>query len=115
MVDDEPTIRNILRFSLEVRGHEVLLADDGLRGIAMAQRRHPDAIVLDLMMPVMDGHSVLDALRADERTKGVPTIVLTAITLMSTRDRCVAQGATAVFTKPFDPGQIADALDAALA
>jgi CheY-like chemotaxis protein len=55
VIDDEPDVRWLLRLSLERIGHEVLLAEDGLRGVAMAQRQHPDAIVLDLMMPVMDG------------------------------------------------------------
>ena len=62
VIDDEPDVRWLLRLSLERAGHEVLLAEDGLRGVAMAQRQRPDAIVLDLMMPVMDGYGVLEAL-----------------------------------------------------
>jgi len=62
VIDDEPDVRWVLRLSLERAGHEVIMAEDGLRGVAMAQRQRPDVIVLDLMMPVMDGYGVLDAL-----------------------------------------------------
>jgi CheY-like chemotaxis protein len=78
VIDDEPDVRWLLRMSLERVGHEVILAEDGLRGVAMAQRQRPDVIVLDLMMPVMDGYGVLDALAKDGRTAALPVLVLTA-------------------------------------
>jgi CheY-like chemotaxis protein len=78
VIDDEPDVRWLLRLSLERVGHEVLLAEDGLRGVAMAQRQRPDVIVLDLMMPVMDGYGVLEALAKDGRTSALPVLVLTA-------------------------------------
>ncbi|MGZ4132120.1 MAG: response regulator [Actinomycetota bacterium] len=115
VIDDEPSIRHILRFSLEAHGYEVIVAEDGQRGVAMARRQHPDVIVLDLMMPVMDGHMVLDALRSDERTEGVPTVVLTALVQEGTRDRCTEQGAAVVMTKPFDPGDVVRQVDAIVA
>ena len=69
VIDDERDVRWLLRMSLERVGHEVILAEDGLRGVAMAQRQRPDVIVLDLMMPVMDGYGVLDALAKDGRRR----------------------------------------------
>jgi CheY-like chemotaxis protein len=63
VIDDEPMIRTVLRYELEPAGHDVLLAEDGLRGVAFARRQKPDVIILDLMMPILDGYSVLEMLR----------------------------------------------------
>jgi two-component system, OmpR family, response regulator RpaA len=115
VIDDEVAIGHVLRYAIESRHHEVILADDGLRGIAMARRQRPDAIVLDLMMPLMDGHGVLDALQQEERTRNVPVLVLTAMGLESVRDRCLEQGAAAVLHKPFDPADVALAIEELLA
>ena len=114
VIEDEPGIRNILRSSLEASGFEVVLADDGLRGIGVARRQRPDAIVLDLMMPVMDGHTVLDVLRADEKTRYLPVVVLSALTQQTVKDRCHAQGVASFIAKPFDPSDVAAALRDAL-
>jgi CheY-like chemotaxis protein len=110
VIDDEADVRWLLRVSLESVGHEVLLAEDGLRGVAMAQRQRPDAIVLDLMMPVMDGYGVLDALGRDRRTSHVPVLVLTAKALPEEEERCVEAGARRFLTKPFDPHDLAEEL-----
>jgi CheY-like chemotaxis protein len=111
VIDDEPDVRWLLRLSLERIGHEVLLAEDGLRGVAMAQRQHPDAMVLDLMMPVMDGYGVLDALAKDGRTSEVPVLVLTAKAIPSEEERVTHAGARRFVTKPFDPLDLARELD----
>lgn len=114
VIDDEPDVRWLLRLSLERVGHEVLLAEDGLRGVAMAQKQRPDAIVLDLMMPVMDGYGVLQALEKDERTARVPVVVLTAKAIPEEEDRVTAAGAVRFLTKPFDPSDLARELEALL-
>jgi len=115
VIDDEPDVRWVLRLSLERAGHEVIMAEDGLRGVAMAQRQHPDAIVLDLMMPVMDGYGVLDALAQDQRTKQVPVLVLTAKALPDEEERVTQAGARRFMTKPFEPSDLAATLQAMLA
>jgi CheY-like chemotaxis protein len=115
VIDDEPDVRWLLRLSLERFGHEVLLAEDGLRGVAMAQRQRPDAIVLDLMMPVMDGYGVLEALGKDRRTAHVPVMVLTAKAIPEENERVSDAGARRFLTKPFDPDDLAVELDALLA
>jgi CheY-like chemotaxis protein len=79
VIEDDRVLTHVIRQILEARGHEVLSADDGSRGVATAQRRSPDAIVLDLMMPLMDGFAVLEAPRRDGRTTDVPVTVLSAI------------------------------------
>jgi CheY-like chemotaxis protein len=114
VIDDEADVRWLLRMTLERRGHEVLLAEDGLRGIAMAQRQHPDAIVLDLMMPVMDGYGVLEALLKDGRTSNVPVVVVTAKALPEDEERCAKAGARSFLVKPLDPANLVAELDAVL-
>ncbi len=115
VIDDEPEIGHIFRRVLEARGHTMLFADDGSRGFATARRHRPDLIVLDLMMPVMNGYSVLEQLCADDKTRDVPVVVLTALTTTAARDRCIELGATNCITKPFDPYRVADTLDTILA
>jgi two-component system chemotaxis response regulator CheY len=115
VIDDEPDVRWMLRLSLERLGHEVLLAEDGLRGVAMAQRQKPDVVVLDLMMPVMDGYGVLDAMQRDPRTSRLPILVLTAKALPDEEERVTEAGARRFVTKPFDPLDLAKALEELLA
>lgn len=115
VIDDEPDVRWLLRLSLERIGHEVLLAEDGLRGVAMAQRQHPDVVVVDLMMPVMDGYGVIDALAKDDRTAHLPVLVLTAKALPEDQARCEEAGARRFLTKPFDPEELAVELARVLA
>src|SRR5687767_13442038 len=100
VVDDESIIGVILRLALDAKGHETLVAADGRTGIEIARAEHPDAIVLDLMMPGVNGYDVLDAVRHSSDLDEVPVLVLTAVTLSRDRERCLAEGADAVMTKP---------------
>ncbi|HSL10321.1 MAG TPA: response regulator [Actinomycetota bacterium] len=110
VIDDDPDLGRVVRRVLELEGYDVVLSDDGLRGLAAAQRQRPDAIVLDLMMPVMDGFQVLAELRADPRTRDIPVVVLSAVALEDTRERVEAAGASAFLTKPFEPQELSRAL-----
>ena len=114
VIDDESTVGLVLRLALDAKGHETVVAEDGRTGIEIALTDHPDAIVLDLMMPRVNGYDVLDALRGAEDMADVSVIVLTAVTLSRERDRCLSEGADAVITKPFDPADVIDALDGLL-
>ena len=111
VIDDEPAIADVLRMLLEFRGHEVLTADDGSRGFATAQRRSPDVIVLDLMMPVMDGFAALEALRRDERTAEIPVVILSALGSTDVRQRCHDLGARAFLQKPYNPEDLLRAVE----
>jgi DNA-binding response OmpR family regulator len=111
VIDDEDVIGAVLRYAFLEQGHETLLADGGRTGIDAARRQHPDAIVLDLMMPEVNGHDVLLALRDDDETDDVPILVLTAVTQARERERCFAEGADRVMTKPFDPRDVANVID----
>jgi CheY-like chemotaxis protein len=114
VIDDDPDLGRVVRRVLELEGYDVVLSDDGLRGLAAAQRQRPDAIVLDLMMPVMDGYQVLSELRDDPRTKDVPVVVLSAVALEETRERVEAAGASAFLAKPFEPHHLSQALSTAI-
>jgi len=115
VIDDEAALTNVLRVTLESHGHEVITADDGSRGFASAQRQTPDAILLDLMMPVMDGFAVLDALRNDERTASVPVLVLSAIATNYTEQQCYKLGAKAYMRKPFASSHLIGVLEDVIA
>jgi len=111
VIDDEQAIADVLRMLLEFRGHEVLTADDGSRGFATAQRQAPDVIVLDLMMPVMDGFAALEALRGDERTAEIPVVILSALGSTDVRQRCHDLGARAFLQKPYNPEDLLRAVE----
>ncbi len=103
VIEDDSSISGLLRIVLEADGHEVLVADDGSRGLAMATRRSPDVVVLDIMMPFMDGFAVLEAIREDGRTATMPVLMLSAMQQESVEERCYRLGAQAFLRKPFDP------------
>ena len=111
VIDDESTVGVVLRLAFDAEGHETVVAEDGRTGIELALAEHPDAIVLDLMMPRVNGYDVLDALREADGMQEVPVLVLTAVALSSERERCLSAGADAVMTKPFDPRDVVEALD----
>ena len=112
VIDDEAVVGTVLRYAFAAEGHQIVVADNGETGIEIARSEHPDAIVLDLMMPEVTGFDVLEILRDDDGMKDVPILVLTAVTMQRERDRCFAGGADAVMTKPFDPRDVAQAVDA---
>ena len=111
VIDDETVVGTILRYAFEANGHQTVVADGGRSGIDMARAEHPDAIVLDLMMPAVTGHDVLEILRDDDATRDTPILVLTAVTMSKERDLCLSEGADRVMTKPFDPRDVATAVD----
>ncbi len=110
VVDDEPDVLLLCRVNLQHAGHEVLEASDGEQGLALAISHVPDAIVLDLMLPLMDGYGVLCHLLEDERTRDIPVLVLTAKAQREDRVRCWEEGASEYMTKPFSPAALSAAL-----
>lgn len=108
IIDDEDDIRRISRLALgRVGGMEVVEAASGTEGIERAVADAPDAILLDVMMPELDGPETLGLLKADLRTAHIPVIFLTAKAMASEVDRLRALGAKGVLTKPFDPMSLA--------
>jgi CheY-like chemotaxis protein len=104
LIDDEELIRVIAEVSLtKVGGWEVLTAGSGEEGLDKAAAEHPDAILLDVMMPGLDGPGTLARLQADPATATIPVVFLTASTLQSGRQHLTDLGAAGVLLKPFDP------------
>ena len=115
IVDDEDDIRELARISLErVGGLRVVVASSGQEGLQLAAAEQPDAIVLDAMMPGMDGPQTLEALKADPGTAHIPVVFLTGSVQAADRDRFMTLGAVATLIKPFDPMKLADQLREAL-
>ena len=107
VVDDEAPIRLLCRVNLEAEGMEVLEADDGPSGLQTARREHPDVILLDVMMPGMDGWSVAEALLEDPATGGLPIVFLTARAEARDQARGLDIGGIDYVTKPFNPVDLA--------
>src|SRR5580658_2029611 len=107
IIDDEDDTRQICSMSLGlIGGDEVFEAASGPEGLALAADRQPDVIILDLIMPEMDGAETLQKLRQNPQTAGIPVIFLTVKGMFSEFERLKALGALAVLTKPFDPTQL---------
>ena len=102
IVDDEPDLLSVLHFGLEVEGFDVLEASDGEQGLNMAREHTPDLIVLDLMLPRMDGYKVCRALKFDDRYRQIPVFILSARTGETDRRLALDLGADAYVTKPYD-------------
>jgi two-component system phosphate regulon response regulator PhoB len=115
VVDDEADVLLLCRLNLQQRGHEVLEASEGNRALELAEDRHPDVIVLDLMLPGMTGYEVLETLKQNEQTSDIPILVLTAKSLRADRDRSHGLGAADFLTKPFLPTELCDLVDRLLA
>jgi CheY-like chemotaxis protein len=115
VIDDEDDIREVARVSLELVGHyDVLTAASGRDGVLQARTSRPDAILLDVMMPDLDGPGTLAALRADAVTRDIPVVFLTAKTQQAERTRLASLGAAGVLIKPFDPLKLATDIAATL-
>ena len=107
VIDDEAPIRLLCRVNLEAEGMEVLEAADGPSGLATARAETPDVILLDVMMPGLDGWRVAEELLDDERTQGIPIVFLTARAELRDRARGIDLGGVDYVTKPFNPVELA--------
>ena len=115
IIDDEEDTRSIASMSLTILGGlEVIEAENGQDGVNKAAAEQPDVILLDMMMPIMDGPSTLEALRSNDRTRNIPVIFLTAKAMTSDIERLKRMGARGILTKPFDPTVLATQMKAIL-
>ncbi|HEY1159292.1 MAG TPA: response regulator [Terracidiphilus sp.] len=104
IIDDEDDIREVAALSLEtVAGWQVITANSGAQGLARAIEHQPDAILLDVMMPVMDGPTTFRELRKNPLTARIPVLLLTAKVQSSDQRRFADLGVKAILFKPFDP------------
>jgi DNA-binding response OmpR family regulator len=102
-VDDEPHILKLISFSLSSHGFDVLEATDGLSAVAVAKREHPDLILLDVMMPALDGYEACRRIKADPATADIPVFMLTAKTQVAEQSTGKDAGALDYICKPFTP------------
>jgi CheY-like chemotaxis protein len=100
IADDKATSRELVRTVLENEGYSVIEAADGIEALKTAREAMPDAIILDLHMPGLDGFSVLQELREDQRFAATPIMALTASAMQGDRERAISSGFTAYVTKP---------------
>ncbi len=111
--DDDPVIVNLLQVNFEIEGYDVITATGGEAGLAQARLGHPDVMVLDVMMPGIDGLEVARRLRADEETRHIPIILLSAKAQSSDIQAGLAVADDYV-TKPFEPLELLERVQAAL-
>ena len=107
VIDDEAPIRLLCRVNLEAEGMEVIEAGDGPSGLDLARQEQPDVVLLDVMMPRLDGWRVAEELLDDERTSEIPIIFLTARAEFRDRARGLDIGGIDYVTKPFNPLELA--------
>ncbi len=108
IVDDEDDIRLVAQVGLTAAGMEVLTAPNGPEGLRIAREQQPAVVVLDVMMPDMDGYATLDALREHPATASIPVIFLTAKPLSRDDERWKRLGVVDVIAKPFAPRALAE-------
>ena len=114
VVDDEIYIVLILDVSLGMEGYEVVTALDGEQAIEKANSEHPDLIVLDIMMPKLDGYETCKRLKADDATRGIPVILLSAKGRNIDQKIGFEVGADDYITKPFSPRKLVERINAIL-
>lgn len=108
VVDDEVNITQILEFSIGAEGYEVISAQNGEEAIDKARREQPDLIILDIMMPIIDGYEACRILKANPLTKNIPVVLLTAKGRDIDRRLGYEVGATDYIIKPFSPNKLID-------
>lgn len=102
VVDDDNAILELIKVNLEIQGHKVFTADNALSGIALATQEQPDVIVLDLMLPEIDGFTACQRIRQNEKTKDIPILMLTALSTIENKVQGFDSGADDYLTKPFE-------------
>lgn len=111
IVDDEVDLVETVKFRLEANNFEVMGAYDGQEGLDKARKEKPDLIILDLMLPKLDGYKVCRMLKFDEKYKNIPIILFTARAQESDQKMGMEVGADAYITKPFEPQTLIDTIN----
>jgi DNA-binding response OmpR family regulator len=113
-IDDDRLVGKLIRDLLEQEGFQATVATSGQEGLDLARKNPPDVILLDIMMPGMDGFEVCEAIRRDHTLQMIPVVMLTAMGSQKLNERAFAAGAEVCMTKPFSPDRLLNALNIAL-
>ena len=114
IVEDNEENRDALSRRLKRRGFDVVIATDGVRGVAAARAERPDLILMDMNLPELDGWEATRQLRAGEETRSIPVIALTAHALSGDRERALAAGCTDYHTKPVELPKLLEQIESIL-
>ena len=115
VIEDDPNALRFIEYTLEQEGYQVSSAKDGLEGIKKVQDKHPDLIILDIMLPGLDGYDVCQRLRQKPETSLLPILMLSAKARQDDRDIGLKMGADEYLTKPADPSTIVEKVKTLLA
>lgn len=113
-IEDNDQNFYLVQFMLTARGHQVLWAKDGQRGVELAIAERPDLILLDIQLPVMDGYAVASALRAHPELSATPIVALTSYAMAGDREKALQVGCTGYIEKPIDPDTFCDDIEGVL-
>jgi len=111
LVEDQEMNRDMLSRRLRKRGYEVAIAVDGAEGVEKARSEAPDLILMDMSLPVMDGWEATRTLKADEATRSIPVVALTAHAMTSDREKALEAGCDAYETKPVELPRLLETMD----
>ena len=106
VIDDDKSIVELIKVNLEMQGHEILIANDAITGIALANQESPDLIILDLMMPEVDGFTACQRIRQQENIRDIPILMLTALSRTEDKVSGFNAGADDYLTKPFEISEL---------
>jgi two-component system cell cycle response regulator DivK len=106
VADDDPDILRIVSMSLEAVGYAVFKATNGQEAVDLAKAHHPNLVLLDMMMPVLSGYEAVQALKADESTRDIPVVGLSAKAMATDMERATDAGIDGYITKPFRIAQV---------
>jgi CheY-like chemotaxis protein len=111
IADDDPVILRLIQVNLELEGYQVITANNGQEAVDRATAEIPDLVILDIMMPRLDGYQACEKLKAADATKAIPVIFLSAKAQQGDIDRGKSYGVADYLTKPFDPSDLIDVVE----
>jgi len=114
IVEDDPTTVQLIEFLLEKNGFEVLIAYNGVEALEISKKEKSDLILMDVMMPKMDGIEAIEKLKKDETTRDIPIVILSALGQEMDVMRGLQAGALSYIVKPFSPNELLDEIKAKL-
>src|SRR5450432_2726839 len=114
LVEDNEMNRDMLSRRLMKKGYDIVIAIDGAEGVAKASTEHPDLILMDITLPVMNGWDASRAIKASDQTKAIPIIALTALAMVGDREQSLAAGCDDYDTKPIDLVRLLEKIEALL-